>query len=302
MTVSNSVATGREASSVETIGLKGNRQQVATASLSVDADYLDVYGIKLIAGRNFHNGSGNDSTRPVILNEFAVHAFGWNDAATAIGRPFNMDGQPGTIIGVVRDFHFSTLQNLIEPLALYPTAGYFSRIILKTDISSPSKVTASLEKTWKRYFPSMLLDYTFVDTQLAEQYRSETRFATIFLYFSVLSVVIACLGLYGLISYTTSQKTKEIGVRKVLGATAGSISVMLSKGFLKLVILAFVITTPVAWLIMSKWLQDFAYRIEISWWMFASAGLIVLLIAITTVSLRVIKAAKVNPVKSLRTE
>jgi putative ABC transport system permease protein len=300
--VSNSISGIRETGSVETVDRNGNKLQVKTASVSVDTAYLDVYGIKLIVGRNFDNNSGTDSIVPFILNEFAIHKFGWNDPALAIGKPFKMDGRQGKIIGVVRDFHFSTLQNLIEPLALYPVGGYFSRIILRTDISNPSNVTALLQKTWKHHFPSILLDYDFADDQLAEQYRLETRFAKIFLYFSVLSLIIACLGLYGLISYTTSQKTKEIGVRKVLGATATAISIMLSKDFLKLVILAFVITTPVAWLVMNIWLQDFAYRVNLSWWMFASAGVIVVLLALMTVSFRVFNAATVNPVKSLRVE
>lgn len=213
-----------------------------------------------------------------------------------------MDGQEGSVIGVVKDFHFSPLQELIGPLAMYYSDSYFSRITLRTDISQPAVVTAWLEKTWNKHFPSALLDYTFSDSALEAQYQAEERFAKIFLYFSVLSLLIACLGLYGLLAYTTLQKTKEIGIRKILGASSNSIAIALSKDFMKLVVLAFLIATPVAWYLMSKWLEDFAYRITISGWMFAAAGSIVGLLALLTVGYQTIKAAIANPVISLRSE
>jgi len=170
------------------------------------------------------------------------------------------------------------------------------------DIKKTDQVLALVENTWKKHFPSALFDYDFVSHQLKEQYKAEERFSKIFLYFSILSLLIACLGLYGLISYTIFQKTKEIGIRKVLGATANRIAVMLSGDFLKLVLFACFISVPVAWYIMNKWLQNFAYRMSLSWWMFTAAGLLVLLIAIITVSFQSVKAAIANPVKSLRTE
>jgi len=300
--VSNAMLGSLGSGGSETVDEKGNKLQVNTARLRVDSSYLSVYGIKLIAGNNFKKGLLPDTILPVILNEAAVQKFGWHDAAGAIGKPFNIGDQHGNVIGVTKDFHFSPLQLLIGPLAIYPSAERFSRITLKTNSVNPAQVTAWVEKTWKKHFPSSLLDYNFMDHALAEQYNAEDRFAKIFLYFSVLSLVIACLGLYGLIAYTTSQKTKEIGIRKVLGASVSGIAMILSKDFLKLVILAFFITVPLAWYVMNKWLQDFAYRINITWWMFAMTGLIVLLIALITVGFRVIKAAVANPVKSLRTE
>jgi len=300
--VSNTMLGSLGSGGSETVDEKGNKLQVNTARLRVDSSYLSVYGIKLIAGNNFKKGLLPDTILPVILNEAAVQKFGWHDAAGAIGKPFNIGDQHGNVIGVTKDFHFSPLQLLIGPLAIYPSAERFSRITLKTNSVNPAQVTAWVEKTWKKHFPSSLLDYNFMDRALAEQYNAEDRFAKIFLYFSVLSLVIACLGLYGLIAYTTSQKTKEIGIRKVLGASVSGIAMILSKDFLKLVILAFFITVPLAWYVMNKWLQDFAYRINITWWMFAMTGLTVLLIALITVGFRVIKAAVANPVKSLRTE
>jgi putative ABC transport system permease protein len=173
---------------------------------------------------------------------------------------------------------------------------------LKVNVSKLPQTTAWLEKTWKKHFPSALLDYSFSENVFEEQYAAEEKFSTIFLYFSLLSLLIACLGLYGLISYTTTQKTKEIGIRKVLGATASGIVAMLSGGFIKLVLFACVIAIPATWYIMNKWLEDFAYRTHISWWMFTAAGLLVLIVALITVSFEAIKAALANPVKSLRTE
>lgn len=300
--ISNSLLGSLGSGGSETVDVNDNPLQVNTSRLRVDADYLKVHGIKLLAGENFGIHAATDSIRPVILNENAIKTFGWKDARMAIGKPFRMGGQQGKVIGVVNDFNFNTLQQLIGPLAIYPSTERFSRITLKADVSNLPQTKAWLEKTWKKNFPSALLDYSFSEEVFEEQYRAEEKFSTVFLYFSIISLVIACLGLYGLISYTTSQKIKEIGIRKVLGATANRIAAMLSGGFLKLVLLACVIAIPAAWYIMNKWLEDFAYRTHISWWMFATAGLLVLLVALITVSFEAIKAAIANPVKSLRTE
>jgi putative ABC transport system permease protein len=301
-TVSNTLLGSLGSGGSETVDANGNPLQVNTSRLRVDADYLPVHGLKLVAGKNFGIHAGTDSIRPVILNENAIKQFGWKDAETAIGKSFKMGGQPGKVTGVVKDFHFSTLQHLITPLVIFPSQDRFSRITLKVDVSKLPETTAWLEKTWKKHFPSALLDYSFSENVFEEQYREERKFSAIFLYFSILSLVIACLGLYGLISYTTTQKTKEIGIRKVLGATVNGIATMLSGSFLKLVMFACVIAMPVAWYIMNRWLEDFAYRTTISWWMFTVAGLLVLVIALITVSFEAIKAAIANPVKSLRTE
>ena len=301
-TVSNSLLGSLGSGGSETIDDRGNKLQVNTARLRVDSAFMNVYGIKLVAGRNFEGGSLADSLRPVILNESAIKKIGWNDSRAAIGMPFKMGDQEGRVIAVVNDFHFSPLQALIGPLAIYPGNGNFSRITLKTDVTKPTEVSAWVEKIWKKHFPSALLDFDFSDSFIEQQYQGEKRFARIFLCFSVLSLLIACLGLYGLIAYSTAQRAKEIGIRKVLGGTAEGIALMLSKDFLKLVVLAFMVAVPVAWYVMNIWLRDFAYRITISWWMFLTAGFIVALIALLTVGSRAISAAVANPVKSLRTE
>ena len=286
----------------ETVDYKGNALQVNTSRLRVDPDYLNVYGIKLLAGKNFSQQSSHDSIRPVIINEMAVHKFGWRNNEAAIGKPFTMGDRKGVIIGVTNDFHYSSLGQLIQPLAIYPIDEHFSRITLKVDITKANDVVAYIQKIWKQHFPSALFDYDFVSSQIKAQYVAEERFSKILLYFSILSILIACLGLYGLISYTIFQRTKEIGIRKVLGATADNIVIILSGGLLRLVLLACFISIPIAWYAMNEWLRNFAYRIHLSWWLFIISALLVLLIALITVSFQSIKAAIANPVKSLRTE
>lgn len=303
ITTSNSLPVGGLGSGgSETVDQNGKPLQVNTARLRIDTAYLDVYGIELLAGRKLAETTLADSIRPVLLNAAAVEKFGWRDPQSAIGKPFRMGNQQGTVIGVVKNFHFSSLQDAIEPLAMYPLTDRFSRITVRADITQSAQTLAWVEKIWKKNFPASLLDYSFLSNQIWEQYQAEERFSRIFFYFSILSLLIACLGLYGLIAYAASQKTKEIGIRKVLGATVHGIALMLSKNFLKLVILSFFIAIPVTWYIMTKWLEDFAYRTEISWWMFAVAALTVLSVALFTVSFQAIKAAIANPVKSLRTE
>ncbi|HYF32868.1 MAG TPA: ABC transporter permease [Chitinophagaceae bacterium] len=286
----------------ETVNANNEPLQINTARLRVDEEYLDVYGIELMAGKNFSPTAFSDTINQVMINEKAVKKIGWKNAADAIGKPFRIGGRPGIIVGVVNDFHFNSLQLAIDPLAIYPRAQRFSRITVRADLSNPAATLDWISLVWKKHFPSALLDYDFMDKQIGEQYQAEQRFSAIFLYFSVLSLLIACLGLFGLIAYAAMQKTKEIGIRKVLGASVQRIVMLLSKDFLKLVVIAFFIAAPVAWYFMNEWLLHFAYRTNISWWMFAAAGALVLLIALCTLATQAIKAATANPIKSLRAE
>jgi len=303
ITISNSLPIfGLGSGGSRTVDANGNPLEVNTSRLRVDNNYLDVHDIKFVAGTNFTSNARRDTVRQIILNEQAVKNFGWRDPQTAIGKPFEMGNQKGVVIGVVNDFHFNSLQLAIEPLAIYPIGERFSRITLKADMTKASASVAWIEKTWKKHFQTALFDYDFMDREVRQQYADEERFSKIFLYFSVLSILIACLGLYGLTAYSASQKVKEIGVRKVLGATVANLAILLSGNFLRLVLLAFIIAVPIAWYILNSWLVDFAYRIDIRWWMFGAAGLLVFVIAVITVSFQVIKAAIANPIKSLRTE
>jgi len=302
VTTSNSIIVGGLASGgSETVDAKGQPLQVNTSILRVDSNYFNVYGIQLVAGNRFAEHARKE-VRPIILNERAVKSFGWQNATSAIGMPFKMGDQKGVVIGVAKDFNFSPLQHNIEPLSIFPVDQRFSRITVKFDTRHANETIAFVESTWKKHFPSAYFDFDFVSQQIKEQYKAEERFSGIFFCFSILSLLIGCLGLYGLIAYTITQKTKEIGIRKVLGATVNGIVTMLSGDFIKLVALACLISVPVSWYVMNQWLQNFAYRISIEWWMFVSAGLLVLVIALVTVSARSIRAAMMNPVNSLRTE
>ncbi len=286
----------------ETIDNTGNPLPINTSVLGVGNDYLEGYGIELLAGNNFTPGPDSAGTLQIIMNETAVKQSGWENPETAIGKPIRTGGQNGMVVGVTKDFLFNSLHNTVPPMAISPLNGYFSKIIVKVDIQKADEAVALIEQAWKEHFPGLLFDYGFADQQIEDQYRAEKRFSLIFLCFSVLSLLIACLGLYGLVSYTAWQKTKEIGVRKVFGATVNGIVMLLSKDYLVLVLLACLIAMPITWYIMHKWLEDFAYRIEIQWWMFAVAGLAAVLIALLTVSGQAIKAAVANPVDSLRNE
>lgn len=299
---SNAVPIGLGIDDSETEDQNGKPIHLNTATLRVDSEYLGVFGLKLVAGRNFPSGITTDTIQPVVLNEAAVDAVGWESVQDAIGKPFKINGKNGEVIGVIKNFHFSSLHDRIEPLAMHPVSPRFSRLTLNANVSNAGAATASIEQVWRKHFPSALLDYSFFDAQLGEQYRAEGRFAKIIMYASAMSLLIACLGLYGLILHASSQKVKEIGIRKVLGASVNGIALMLSKDFLKLVVISIFMAVPLAWYIMSTWLENFAYRIAIAGWMFVAAGFMVVIIALVTVSLEAIKAGLTNPVKSLRSE
>jgi len=303
VTTSNSLLiNGLGVQPATTIDRKGKTLEVRTARIAVDADYLPVYGIKLLAGANFAPFVTDDTIQPVIINEQAVRKFGWSRPEEAIGKPFRVDNRAGTIMGVVRDFHFHSLQHAIEPLAIFQRTTYFSRITARIDRQQAGQTVAFLERVWSKHFPNAFFHYNFYDLQVADQYESEARFSTILSTFSFLSLLIACLGLYGLIAYTITQKTKEIGIRKIVGATVGSLVVILLRDFLKPVVVAGLIALPGSWYLMSRWLQNFVYRIDLAWWMFAVAVAGVIGIALLTVSFQSVKAALANPIKSLRSE
>jgi len=288
---------------VTTVSGNGGRITSVLYNLKADENYVNVYGIKIIAGRNFHSNISADSFS-YMVNEAAVKSFGWKNAEDAINKPFSAGGKEGRIIGVVKDFHFNSLHQQIEPLFIMPVlpGQRFSQISVRIMMNNPQKAINWIADSWKKDFPGALMEYSFMDKKLNDQYRSENRFSTFFLYFSMLSLIIACLGLFGLTAFAIQQRVKEIGIRKVLGASVSNITTMLSAAFLKLVLTSVIIAFPVAWYVMDKWLQDFAYRINISWWTFIISGAVVLIIAFITISFQTIRAAMANPVKSLRAE
>jgi putative ABC transport system permease protein len=213
-------------------------------------------------------------------------------------------GKEGTVIGVVKDFHFNSLQQKIPAIVMHilRNNGWYNFLSVRISTKDIPKAVQSLVASWKKALPNHPFDYYFVDEDYDKQYRTEQQIGNLTLLFSILIIFISCLGLLGLVMISVSQRVKEIGVRKVLGASPSGLVALLSSNFLKLVAIAIVIATPVSWWIINKWLQDFVYRVDIGWWAFALAGIGALLIAFITVSFQAVKAAMANPVKSLRTE
>ncbi len=267
-----------------------------------DENFIPAYQVRIVAGRNFAKTNGTD-TSSFIINEAAVKALGLRTNEEAIGKPFMYGDRKGQIEGVINDFNFESLHQRIIPLVLFTskTANGYNRISVKVSGNVQSAV-AHIEKTWKTYLPEMPFDYTFLDDRFAKLYKAEHQQQTIFTIFAGIAIFIACLGLFGLSAFTITQRVKEIGIRKVLGASTGSIVQLLSKEFLWLVTIASLVAFPIAWYAMHNWLQDFAYRTDISWWIFIIAACVAIIIAFATISLQSIKAALANPVKSLRSE
>lgn len=267
-----------------------------------DEDFIPAYGIKMVAGRNFSKDFGTD-TSSFLINESAVKALALPSNESAIGKQFQYGGRKGAIVGVFDDFNFESLHQRIIPLVLYEaaTGDNYGNISVKTS-GNVSAALAQLDKTWKKYLPEVPYEYKFLDDKYAKLYDSENKQSNLFTVFSCIAIFIACIGLFGLSAFTITQRVKEIGIRKVLGASTRSIVELISKDFLVLVLIAAVVAFPVAWYAMDHWLQDFAYRVTIRWWVFLMAGIIALLIAFATIGLQAAKAAQSNPVKNLRSE
>jgi putative ABC transport system permease protein len=283
--------------------VKGEMQIANLDLYFVDFDYIPQYKMKILAGRTFSRDFGSDTTQAMIVNEAAMKLFGYSHPKDIIGRRFDQWGRKGTIIGVLKDFHFHSLQEVIKPLSIRiePNGCSLVSVNVAGGPSLPGTI-AAIEREWKKALPNRPFSYYFLDEFFDRQYRAEDRFGSLFLDFAVLAIFISCLGLLGLASYSTLQRTKEIGIRKVLGASVQGIVGLLSREFVVLVAISFLVATPITWYLMAKWLKDFAYKIDIGWWIFAVAGLSALVIALLTVSYQAIKAALANPVKSLRTE
>jgi len=274
---------------------------------TIDHSFLQTLGIKPIAGRLFSEQFPADTNYRVILNETAIKDIGFSSAQEAIGKKVYFDWR-GTkygfdVIGVVKDFHFEDLHLAITPFGfeLNPRTE-FNHILVNAKQGDISKLLSNIEKSWHALNPNEPFEYSFLDDDFQKNYVAESRLASIVGYFTIIAIFISCLGLFGLATFSAEQRTKEIGIRKVMGASVASVVGLLSKDFLKLVLVAIIIASPLAWYAMNKWLQDFAYRISLAWWIFLLAGLIAVLIAFVTISFQAIRSANANPVKSLRTE
>ncbi len=306
---SSRIPTGRLLDANGASASTGNSLRPVTADikfLAADYDFIPTYGIQLVAGRNFSRAYGMDTTN-FILNEASINAIGWKSPQDAVGKDFQYGGRNGHVIGVIKDFHFESLRQKIVPIVLVnppvsPADSRFNKLSIKVTGNNIPSALASVEKTWKKFLPEIPYQYSFLDEKFTELYQSEQRQGTIFTVFACIAIFIACLGLFGLSAFAITQRVKEIGVRKVLGANVSSIVTLLSKDFLQLVLIAAIIAFPIAWYAMSHWLRDFAYRVNIHWWVFVLAAILALIVALATVSFQAIKAAAANPVKSLRSE
>ncbi|HEX2606992.1 MAG TPA: ABC transporter permease [Flavisolibacter sp.] len=269
--------------------------------LSVDYHFIPAFGMTMVAGRNFSPEFPTDSSS-FLINETAVQLLGWKNASDAINKELVYGGAKGRVIGVVKDFHFESLHQKIAPILFSVFTGNLNGISIKLSSANMPGTLAFIENTWKNFLPETPYTYTFLDERFGQLYESEQRQKTIFLSFACIAIFIACLGLFGLSAFMISQRIKEIGIRKVLGADVNSIVGLLSRDFLQLVLIAALISLPIAWFAMDSWLQDFAYRSSMPVWVFFMAGLLAALIAFVTISVQAIKAATSNPVKNLRTE
>jgi len=266
-----------------------------------DHDFMDQYGMKIIGGRQFSHDFPSDTTS-LIVNEALVESYGYHSAEEIIGKRFSIWGVEGEIVGVVNNYHFKSLQEEIEPLTMLLAPGiarYFSLNINTEDVEG---TIASLEKKWKGMAPQRPFDYFFLDKSFEGQYNAEMRFGELFIYFSGLAVFIACLGLFGLISYTVVQRTKEIGIRKILGASKLAILRILTQDIVKLITVAFLISIPITWYALSKWLENFAYKTDLDGWIFLLAGSLAIAITMMTIGFHALKAAFSNPIDSIRNE
>ena len=294
--------------SIAVAGRTDNAAMSVTA-IPVDKDFIRTLGMKIISGNDFTYADEQQvkmddyekRNYAFMLNEKAVNALGLS-AKDAVGKDVSLNGRNGRIKAILQDFNFASLHQEITPLVLFAEYDHFGKIMIKTSGKDTRQALSDIERSFHAFYPNKPFDFHFLNDEYNELYKAEARTTAILNIFSVITIVVSCLGLFGLVVFMAVQRTKEIGIRKVLGATVFSIMVLLSREFIQLVLVAIVIAVPVAWLAMSTWLDDFAYRITISWEIFIAAASIALLIALLTISIQAIKAAMANPVKSLRSE
>ena len=295
------------ASNFEWEGKDPNNYQIIIPFLRVDERFTQTFGVQLLKGRNFRDDSPADQSN-FLVNETALRLMGY-DLASAVGKPLSLVvGKPmslgdnrGQIIGVIKDFNFKPVHQAIEPLVLSfnQLGGY---VVVRAPAKNAAATVSRLEAIFGKIYPNHPFSYDFIDEDIARLYRAEQQVSDLFKVFALVALLISCLGLLGLAAFTAEQRRKEIGIRKVLGATVGSVVTLLAKSFLKPVLIAVAIACPIAWWAMHRWLADFAYRIEISGWVFVLASAFAVGLALLTVGFQATKAAVANPVESLRTE
>jgi putative ABC transport system permease protein len=282
-------------------GMQASDMFLATQA-NIDPGFIPALGVQLMSGSNFPPQTVTDTFNNYILNEMAVKRMGYT-VDNVIGKQVTFWGGKGNVIGVVKDFHFKSLNSGIEPFIFryQPWAPYFN-LLVKTEAGKTTEAIQQIQQVYKKYDAETPVEFSFVDEAIQDLYKNDKRTATIIALFAGLTIFVGCLGLFGLAVFSAEQRTKEIGIRKVLGASIAGITGLLARDFLKLVLIAIVLASPIAYYFMQKWLADFAYRIDLQWWMFAGAGAVAILIASLTVGGQAVRAALANPVQSLRSE
>ncbi|TMI65418.1 MAG: FtsX-like permease family protein [Bacteroidetes bacterium] len=296
---------------VKTFGNDGEKDRAANVFIG-DHDYVKTLGLRIIAGRDFSNEMATDVKEGFIINEAAVKEWGFGTPEKAVGQKLSWNEwlpldtlnpvKTGRVIGVVEDFHYKSLHEKITPSVIHVYPQYVATVAVKLRTADTKSAIDHINKVWNKFAPGYPFDYKFMDETYATMYKAEGKLSELLWIFTVMAIVVGCMGLFGLAAFSAEQRTKELGIRKVLGANAFDIVGLLSKNFLVLVMIASLIAFPIAWWAMKSWLKDFPYRVSISWWVFGIAIIAALAIALLTVSFQAIKAALANPVKSLRTE
>ncbi|HEX8332680.1 MAG TPA: ABC transporter permease [Segetibacter sp.] len=292
-----------------TVQERPSQAPVKATLMMVDEDYIKTLGLQLIAGRDFSKEIKTDKDAAFIINETAAKDLGFASPEKAVGQTLNWPTwakqdslKKAQVVGVVKDFHFKSLYDKVEPaiLQIYPMA--YSKVAVKVKTAGLENTLAHVKNTWSRFTSDFPIEYNFLDESYAKMYKADDKLRSLLTIFTAITIFVGCLGLFGLAAYAAERRRKEVGIRKVLGASVKGIVFHLSKDFIKLVFVALLIASPLAAYFMNEWLQDFPYRINISWWIFALAAIIAVVIAIITISFQAIKAAIANPVSSLRTE
>jgi putative ABC transport system permease protein len=272
------------------------------ANMPVDQDFLKTYGMELIAGRSFSRDFPSDINEAFIVNETAVKEFKWETPEKAIGKTINREGKKGTVIGVIKDFNFTSLTTAVSSLILEVDPDQYSTLSIRFTNANVVQAIERIQTEWNRMFPEKTFQYTFLDEQLAQQYQNFTNFGNIIQAFAFIAILISCLGVYGLVLFVVQRKVKEIGVRKVLGATVISILRLIYREFAWLLIIGFVVAIPLSYFLISKWLENFTYHASIDVFSYLISFTVIIIIVAATIGYQAVKASLANPVRSLRSE
>ena len=298
---SNLPAMGLVHRNINVEGMAPDERRVV-ATISVDYDFAETYELEVLEGREFDKSYGTDHMQAFVINEHAVSFFGWESPEDAVGKAVNMEGRKGFVVGVLKDFHHKSLRSPMDALVMYVSPGNFTTFTLSIHAQQPRETLEFIQKKWNAFFPEKVFEYRFLDEQIQETYQADQRLGGIISFFALLAILISCIGLYGLVSYTAHQKTKEIGIRKILGASQPSLFSLLSREYLILLILAWFVAMPIVYYGMEDWLSNYAFRIDISIWLLCVPLVFVLVLTVLTIGIQFLRTMRIDPAEQLRME